>query len=127
MAYPDRVIHNIETRESTTVAVTDEWVLANKPNIALLSLSAAQIISDNIDSSVLTVTLQTPELIDGSHDAVPSSETVQIQIDADVDYIDVVLTGGVGTTNLTSDTAGDFIIKCVTYESDEITLEVINA
>lgn len=108
--------------------VTDEWVLKHKPPTILLSLSKPQIIDDGLDISVLTVTLQTPMLINGSYEPVLSNEAIEIITDGDIDNPDIVnLVDGIGTIDYTSDMTGVYGITAKPYAGNTVELEVINA
>lgn len=116
--YPDRIIY--DGNDKTSIAVTNEWVLANKPCRVQLTSDKSQIISDDTGSDLATITVQllTPLLIDGTQDNV--DETIDVVIAIENNEISVSLVNGIGTIQVGAASPKIIDIIGVTYDANGI-------
>jgi hypothetical protein len=80
MPYPNHVEVNSLTGEITETSVTNEWVLATKPNHYRLSTDKAQVVANGVDFATITIQRVSPPLIDDSQPDVPGTGTVLILV-----------------------------------------------
>lgn len=109
---------------TSTVPITDEWVIAHKPNTLYITSDKAQITANGTDIATITVQLRTPILTDDTYDNVSEAGDVTILVDgvADVVTLNAI---GTGTTTVASVEVGTFNIKGDSLDSNILQLEAI--
>lgn len=117
---------NAETGEVSDVAVTTEWIDANKPRTILL-LPAK--VSAAVDESVAVgVQLRTAQRDDGSYEDVAQAGTVTIRVALDGDPVDSEVTldaSGAGSLTVSAAAAGTLTVVGVVFDGAAVACETI--
>ncbi len=116
----ERLIHDVSTGEIEYVEVTNEWLLANKPDSLRLSLDRDVIEADGVDAATLTMQLVNPL---GKNKR--GKFTVVIQID-DFQVAFTSNKNGKATDEITTVEVGSFEIQAANMPSNTVILEGID-
>lgn len=123
MAYEPIYSKDTTTGLLTLIPVTDEWILAHKPNQIDMQLSKTTITADGVDSATLTITMLSPVLTDGSQPIIATNEILELSINGETQMIQ--LTSGVWSEVYTSNVVDTFEFKCPANGFNSVILEAV--